>query len=202
MQEKRIMKMGKTMKLGVFLAIGAIVFFWIMGVYNKMVSAEEEVRNRIGDIEVQYQRRADLIPNLVNIVKGYARHEREVLLEVVEARSKATQMTLGPNATPQQIKQFIEAQEDLTAALSRLLLIVERYPDLKANENFLELQAQLEGTENRIAFARNKYNESVRKFNTLIRRVPGVIIASSFGFEAFPYFEADQGAKKAPKVQF
>ncbi len=184
------------------LAIGAIMIFWITGVYNKMVSYEEGILTAIGDMQVQYQRRADLIPNLVNVVKGYAQHERDVLIQVVEARAKATQITLGSNASPEQIKKFMEAQGELTTALSKLLLIVERYPDLKANKNFLELQAQLEGTENRIAFARNKYNEAVRKYNTLVRKFPGALLASTFGFEPYPYFEADKGAEKAPQVVF
>jgi LemA protein len=154
-------------------------------------------------VENVYQRRADLIPNLVNTVKGYASHESETLEGVVNARAKATQVTVdAENLTPEQLQKFNEAQGELSSALGRLLAVTEAYPDLKANQNFLELQAQLEGTENRIATERMKFNETAKGYNTLIRQFPKNIIASVFGFDKKPYFEAQEGADKAPAVQF
>ena len=154
-------------------------------------------------VENVYQRRADLIPNLVSTVKGYAAHESETLEGVVNARAKATQVTVdAENLTPEQLQKFNEAQGELSSALGRLLAVTEAYPDLKANQNFLELQAQLEGTENRIATERMKFNETAKEYNTLIRKFPKNIIASVFGFDKKPYFEAQEGADKAPAVQF
>ncbi|MBP8945441.1 MAG: LemA family protein, partial [Paludibacteraceae bacterium] len=145
----------------------------------------------------------DLIPNLVATVKGYAAHERGTLEEVVQARAKATQITVDANSlTPEKLQQFQQAQGELSAALGRLLMIAENYPDLKANQNFIELQAQLEGTENRIAVERNRFNEMARNYNASIRRFPKSIIAALFGFEKKPYFEAEAGTEKAPKVEF
>lgn len=171
--------------------------------YNNFVTYEEDVESAWSQVENQYQRRADLVPNLVATVKGYAAHEQETLEGVVEARAKATQITIDPaNATPEQLAAYQSAQGELTRALGRLLALAEDYPDLKANENFLNLQAQLEGTENRIAIARQMYNQSVLSYNTAIRHFPQKIIALICGFEKKPYFEAEEEAAKAPKVEF
>lgn len=168
-----------------------------------MVSMDEGVTSQWANVENVYQRRMDLIPNLVSTVKGYANFEQETLTQVIEARAKATQVTLDPaNLTEANMKQFQQVQGELSSSLSRLLVSVERYPDLKANQNFLELQAQLEGTENRIAVERRKFNESVQTYNAYIRSFPRVIYAGWFGFEKKGYFEADQGAKEVPKVDF
>ena len=164
---------------------------------------EEGVTAQWAQVENVYQRRADLIPNLVNTVKGYAEHEKETLEGVIEARSKATSTTIDPsNLNAESIQQFQAAQDGLSSALSRLMVVVERYPDLKANQNFLELQAQLEGTENRISVERKKFNESARGYNTTIKKFPKNLIAGMFGFEKKDYFEAQAGAEKAPEVQF
>ncbi len=171
--------------------------------YNKMVELDEQTTSQWSQVENVYQRRADLIPNLVNTVKGYAEHEQETLEGVIEARSKATSVNIDPSKlTPETIKQFNDAQQGLSSALSRLMVVVERYPDLKANQNFLDLQAQLEGTENRIAVERRKFNEATQTYNAYIRKFPRVIYAGWFGFEKKAYFEAQQGADKAPEVQF
>lgn len=171
--------------------------------YNTMVTLDEGVGAQWAQVENAYQRRADLIPNLVNTVKGYADFEKETLTQVIEARSKATSVTIDPsNLNPQAIQQFQQAQEGLSSALSRLMVVVERYPDLKANQNFLELQAQLEGTENRIAVERRKFNEATRQYNTYIRKFPKNLVAMIFNFEKKGYFEADEGTEKAPEVQF
>lgn len=181
----------------------AIVVFWGVGRYNGMVSAEESVENSWSQVENQYQRRADLIPNLVETVKGYASHESETLENVIAARARATQMTIDPaNATPEQLAAYQEAQGSLSQALGRLMAVAESYPDLKANTNFRDLQAQLEGTENRITIARQNFNNTAREYNTIIRKFPNNIVASMCGFEKKPYFEAETGAEKAPKVQF
>ncbi|KAA6317283.1 hypothetical protein EZS27_032536, partial [termite gut metagenome] len=165
--------------------------------------AEESVSKQWANVESQYQRRADLIPNLVATVKGYASHESETLEDVVAARAKATQVTVDAESlTPEKLQEYQAAQGELSAALGRLLMITENYPDLKANQNFLELQAQLEGTENRIQVERSRYNEITGSFNTAIRRFPQNIIASLSGFERKPYFEAEEGAQKAPNVAF
>lgn len=193
------------MKKGTIITIAAVaaVVLWLVGAYNGMVTAEEGVESAWSQVENVYQRRMDLIPNLVSTVKGYASHEAETLEGVVNARSKATQVTVDPeNLTPEELQKFNEAQGELSGALGKLLAITEAYPDLKANQNFLELQAQLEGTENRIATERKKFNESAMGYNTLIRRFPKSIIASIFGFERKGYFEAQEGADNAPKVEF
>lgn len=171
--------------------------------YNKMVTMDEQVTSSWAQVENVYQRRADLIPNLVNTVKGYAAHEQETLTGVIEARSKATSVNIDPSKlTPQSMQQFNQAQEGLSSALSKLMVVVERYPDLKANQSFLDLQAQLEGTENRIAVERRKFNETTQTYNAYIRQFPRVIYAGWFGFEKKTYFEAQQGADKAPEVSF
>ena len=183
-------------------AIAAVVL-WLVGAYNGMVTAEEGVDTAWSQVENVYQRRADLIPNLVATVKGYAQHESETLEGVVNARAKATQTTVDPeNLTPEALEEFNKAQGELGSALGRLLAVTEAYPDLKANENFKELQAQLEGTENRIATERMKFNETAKEYNTMIRKFPKSILASVFGFEKKPYFEAQAGAEKAPEIQF
>jgi len=168
-----------------------------------MVSMSENVNNQWANVETQYQRRSDLIPNLVNTVKGYATHEQETLEQVIAARSRATQITIDPdNLTPETLAQYQQAQAGVTSALGRLLAVAESYPDLKANQNFLELQAQLEGTENRINVARTNFNNAAREYNTAIRRFPKNIFAGMFGFRPRAYFEAQEGADQAPQVQF
>lgn len=187
----------------VVIAVLVAAFVWVKNVYNQMVVSDENVQAMWSQVENVYQRRADLIPNLVATVKGYAAHESETLESVVAARAKATQVTVDPeNLTPEALEQFNAAQGELSSALGRLLLIQESYPELKANQNFLELQAQLEGTENRIATERMKYNEAAKYFNTGIRQFPDNIVASIFGFEKKGYFEAQAGAETAPKVEF
>ncbi len=171
--------------------------------YNTMVEKDEAVSQAWSNVENQYQRRADLIPNLVNTVKGYAAHEKETLEAVVAARTKATQVTVDAESlTPEKLKAYQEAQGEIGSALGRLLAITENYPDLKANENFKELQAQLEGTENRISVERRNFNEASKDYNTYIRKFPNNIISSLFGFEKRPYFEAESGSEKAPAVEF
>src|SRR5699024_4784594 len=171
--------------------------------YNSMVEADENINAQWAKVENQYQRRADLVPNLVNTVKGYAAHESETLEAVIAARSKATQITVDPaNLTEENLQKYQEAQGELSSALGKLLAITENYPDLKANQNFLELQAQLEGTENRINVARTNFNNAAKNFNTAIRRFPTNILARLFGFEKRAYFEAAEGAEQAPQVQF
>ena len=171
--------------------------------YNSLVEKQESVESAWSQVENVYQRRADLIPNLVNTVKGYAAHEKETLEGVIEARSKATQITVSADdLSEENIKKFQAAQGELQQALGKLLAITENYPDLKANENFRDLQAQLEGTENRITVARNNFNEVARQFNTLIRRFPTNLIANAMNAEKRAYFEANEGAEQAPQVQF
>ncbi len=171
--------------------------------YNRMVSLQEAVDAQWSQVENVYQRRADLIPNLVNTVKGYANFEQETLTAVIEARAKATSININAgDLNEQNLQQFQAAQEGLSGALSRLMVVVEKYPDLKANENFLQLQAQLEGTENRIATERRKYNETVQEYNTFIRKFPKNLIAGMFNFDPKPYFKADEGAQKVPEVNF
>jgi LemA protein len=187
----------------IFLALAALLVVWMIAAYNRMVSAEESVGKQWANVESQYQRRSDLIPNLVATVKGYAAHESETLENVVAARSKATQMTVDSESlTPEKLKEYQAAQGELSSALGRLLMITENYPDLKANQNFLELQAQLEGTENRIQVERSRYNEVAGGYNASIRRFPKNLIAALFGLERKPYFEAAEEAKEAPKVAF
>jgi LemA protein len=176
---------------------------WGIRTYNGFVGLEEGVTGQWANVENVYQRRADLIPNLVNTVKGYAEHEQETFTEVIEARAKATSVTIDPsNITPESLAAFQQAQDGLSSALSKLLVTVERYPDLKANQNFLELQAQLEGTENRIAVERRKFNEITRGFNTSIRKFPASIVAGFTDFEKKGYFEAVAGSETAPVVEF
>ncbi len=186
--------------------IGAIVILlagWVTIQYNGMVANDEAVTTAWAGVESQYQRRSDLIPNLVNTVKGYAAHEKETLEGVVEARAKATQVTVSAdNLTPERFAQFQKAQGELSAALGRLMRITENYPQLRANENFSELQAQLEGTENRINESRLRFNEAVQEYNLSIRRFPGNIFASLFGFEKRDKFEAENGTEQAPEVKF
>jgi len=191
----------KKMKFGLIAVV--VAFLFSSCGYNKMVEMDEQVTSQWAQVENVYQRRADLIPNLVNTVKGYATHESETLEGVIEARSKATSINIDPkNLTPETIQQFNQAQEGLSSALSRLMVVVESYPDLKANQNFLDLQAQLEGTENRITVERQKFNETTQTYNAYIRKFPQVIYAGWFGFEKKTYFEAQQGAEKAPEVKF
>ena len=187
----------------IVLIVAAIVVVWGITGYNGLVSMDEGVQTKWADVETQYQRRADLIPNLVNTVKGYAAHESETLQAVVEARAKATSVNIDPtNITAEQMANFQKAQDGVSSALGRLLVTVEKYPELKANENFRELQAQLEGTENRISVARRDFNEAARKYNTTLRSFPKNILASMFGFEKKAYFEAHEGSDQAPTVQF
>ena len=189
--------------IAVLAPFALIAFFWVKGVYNSMVASDEAVGAAWSQVENVYQRRADLIPNLVATVKGYATHEQETLEGVIEARSKATQVTVDPSDLSEEaIEKFQQAQGQLGSALGRLLALSESYPDLKANQNFLELQAQIEGTENRIATERMKYNETARKYNTMVRSFPKNIIASMFDFETKGYFKASEGAQEAPKVEF
>jgi LemA protein len=191
----------KRFRIVLIAVVGALLFSSCG--YNKMVEMDEQVTSQWAQVENVYQRRADLIPNLVNTVKGYAAHEQETLTGVIEARSKATSVTIDPtNMNPQMLQQFNQAQEGLSSALSRLMVVVERYPDLKANQNFRDLQAQLEGTENRIAVERRKFNQTTQTYNAYIRKFPRVIYAGWFGFEKKNYFEAQQGAEKAPEVKF
>ena len=171
--------------------------------YNSMVEKEEAVNTAWSNVENQYQRRADLIPNLVNTVKGYASHEQETLESVVNARSKATQITLNADElTPEKLKAYQAAQGEVGSALSRLLAVTENYPELKANENFQELQAQLEGTENRISVERRNFNQVTQDYNTYIRKFQNNLFAGMFGFDKKPYFEAEAGSQKAPEVKF
>ena len=187
----------------ILIAVIAIVAIWGVSAYNGLVKMDESVNTAWSNVENQYQRRADLIPNLVNTVKGYAAHEKETFEAVVSARSKATQMTIDPeNLTPEKLQQYQKAQGEIGTALGRLLAITENYPELKANENFKELQAQLEGTENRISVERRNFNEMARTYNTSIRTFPKSILAGMFGFDKRPYFEAEEGANKAPEVKF
>lgn len=197
------MKKGLLITIGVIVVLGIIFYSIFAGSYNKMVSKEEQVTSAWAQVENVYQRRADLIPNLVNTVKGYADFEQETLTNVIEARSKATGVNIdADNLSPEKIQQFQEAQQGLSSALSRLMVVVERYPDLKANQNFLQLQSQLEGTENRISVERRRFNEVTQEYNTYIRSFPQTMLAGMYGFEKKGYFEADQGADKAPEVQF
>ena len=187
----------------IVIALVAIAAIWGVNAYNGLVKMDEGVNTAWSNVENQYQRRADLIPNLVNTVKGYAAHEKETLEAVMAARSKATQMTIdADNLTPEKLQAYQKAQGEIGSALGRLLAITEAYPDLKANENFKELQAQLEGTENRISVERRNFNETARSYNTAIRTFPRTLIASMCGFDKRPYFEAEEGANKAPEVKF
>ncbi|MBQ1964917.1 MAG: LemA family protein [Tidjanibacter sp.] len=193
----------KNKGLWIVLAVVAVVAVWGVSKYNGFVGQGEKVENAWSQVENQYQRRADLIPNLVNTVKGYATHEQTTLDQVVEARAKATQLTVDASQlTPEALAAYNKAQGEVGAALGRLMAIGEAYPELKANQNFLELQAQLEGCENRIAVARKDFNDAVRGYNVAIKRFPSNLVAQMFGFEAKGYFEAAEGTEVAPKVEF
>lgn len=188
------------------LVIGVLILIMVGGTlttYNGLIAKDEAVATAWGNIQSQYQRRADLIPNLVSTVKGYAKHESETLESVMAARAKATQITVNAdNLTPEKLKQYQAAQGELSQALGRLMAVSENYPNLKANENFSELQAQLEGTENRINESRQNYNSAVQTYNVSVRRFPANIVAGMFGFDKKNQFEAEAGAEKAPKVEF
>lgn len=187
----------------IILAVIALICIWGFGKYNTLVEKEENVETAWAQVENQYQRRMDLVPQLVGVVKGYAQHESNTLEAVIEARSKATSITIDANSlTEENLQAFQAAQGELGSALSRLIAISESYPDLKANQNFLELQSQLEGTENRLAVARNAYNEQVRIFNISVRRFPDNIVAGMFGFEKKALFQAAEEAHKTPVVEF
>lgn len=198
--------MTKNKKPLILIGIVALLILivgWFMKGYNGMVNEDENVNLQWAEVENQYQRRLDLIPNLVNVVKGYAAHEKETLEGVIEARAKATQTTIDPsNMTEEQLANFQKAQDGLSGALNRLMVVVEKYPELKANENFLQLQAQLEGTENRITVARKGYNDAATIYNKLVRRFPNNMLAGIFGFSVRPQFKAQEGAESAPAVQF
>lgn len=197
------MKKGCLIVVAIVALVGFGLFSWVKGAYNGMVESEESVTTAWSNVETQYQRRADLIPNLVATVKGYASHESETLEAVVAARSKATQVTIDPsNMTPEQLKEYQAAQGELSTALGKLIAITEAYPDLKANENFQELQAQLEGTENRINESRREYNNVAQVYNTKIRQFPTNILAGIFNFSTKEKFAAEAGAEKAPTVEF
>lgn len=197
------MEKKKLSVTAIVLIVLAVIIVWGIGAYNSLVKNEEGVKSAWSQVENVYQRRADLIPNLVATVKGYATHESATLEGVVEARAKATQMTVNvDDLSEEKIAEFQKAQGELGSALGRLMAITEAYPDLKANENFRDLQAQLEGTENRIAVERKAYNQVAQEYNTSIRVFPRNIIASVFGFKVKGYFEAEEGAQTAPKVEF
>lgn len=188
----------------IVVAVVLLLVFWGVGQYNSMVVLDEQVNTSWSQVENQYQRRVDLIPNLVETVKGYASHERETLEGVINARAKASQPIIqaGDGMTQEQLNQFQQAQGDLTSALNRLMVVVERYPELKADENFRQLQAQLEGTENRITTARMDFNNEAQQYNTKVRRFPTNIFTGLFGFHQRPYFQAEAGAEQAPQVKF
>lgn len=194
---------GGLLLILLFAAFVAGLFFW--GTYNRLVTLDQEVNKRWGDVQTVYQRRADLIPNLVNTVQGAANFEKSTLTEVTNARASVGRVQLDPNKAPTdaaQLQQFQAAQGELSNALSRLLVVAERYPELRATRNFQELQAQLEGTENRIAVERNNFNTAVQNYNTAVRRFPTNLIAGMFGFQPRPFFAAQQGAERAPTVNF
>lgn len=197
------MKKSTLITLAIVLVAVIIIIIWPISLYNKMVRADEQVSQSWGQVENVYQRRADLIPNLVNTVKGAADFERNTLQAVIEARANATSMKIDPaQLTEENLAAFQKAQDNLSSSLSRLMVVVERYPELKANQNFLELQAQLEGTENRITVERMKFNESVQNYNSLIRRFPANMVAGFLNFNIKAYFQAAEGAEVAPDVTF
>jgi LemA protein len=197
------MKKKSIITIVIIAVVVLAIYLWFKSGYNAMVMKQEAVQAQWAQVENVYQRRADLIPNLVATVKGYAQHEQGTLTAVIEARAKATSVNIDPsNITPDQLAQFQQAQDQLSGALSRLLVSIERYPELKANENFMALQAQLEGTENRITVERQKFNETAMDYNQYIRKFPRNIIASMFDFEKVGYFKAQAGAETAPKVEF
>ena len=185
----------------VILALVALFVIWGVGIYNGLVSKQETVETAVGNVQTAYQKRADLIPNLVATVKNYAEYEASTLEAVVAARAKATSTTLdASNLTEENLKAFQAAQDQMSSALSRLLVTIEKYPDLKANQNYLDLQSQLEGCENSIANARREFNETAKAYNTYLRKFPNNIIANMFGFDKKPYFEASEAAQDAPNV--
>ena len=189
--------------IGVLVFLGLIGYGWVTGTYNNFVKLDQQAKTQWGQVENVYQRRADLVPNLVETVKGYAAHEKGVFQAVTEARAKVGQIQIDPtNMTPEMFAQYQAAQGELTQALSRLLVVVENYPQLKASENFLVLQSQLEGTENRITVERRRYNEVVQEYNTAIKKFPSCILAGIFDFKEKPYFQAAPGSEKAPVVKF
>ncbi len=200
------MKKGCLISIIVVAVLALLVFIvvsWGTRIYNGMVTMQESVTSQWGNVETQYQRRADLIPNFVNTVKGAANFEQSTLTQVIEARAKATSVKIDPtNMTPEAMQRFQEAQGEVSSALSRLMVVVERYPELKATQNFRDLQITLEGTENRISVERRKFNEVALQYNTYIRRFPQKLLAGMFGFQSKPYFEAEEGAAKAPEVKF
>jgi len=196
------MKKSSVILISIVAVLG-ILFLWGTSGYNSLVTSREEVNSQWANVESQYQRRSDLIPNLVSTVKGYATHESSTLEGVVAARAKATQVTIDPkNLTPEKLQEYQAAQGQVSSALGKLLMITENYPDLKANQNFLELQAQLEGTENRISVERNRYNETAKNYDVSIKMFPKSILASICGFKDKPYFESEKGSEKAPAVKF
>ena len=187
----------------IIVVVGVFIYTKAVGTYNQFVQTEEVINGQWAEVETQYQRRADLIPNLVNTVKGYADFEQETLTEVVNARAKATSINLNAdNLTPENIEAYQQAQDQLSGSLSRLLVTVEKYPDLKANQGFLDLQAQLEGTENRISVARRNFNQSIQSYNSNLRTFPNNVFAGWYGFDTKGYFESTEGAENAPTVQF
>lgn len=191
------------MKKWIWIGVVAVVAIFFYVTYNGFVNKEEGVNAAWSNVETQYQRRSDLIPNLVNTVKGYAAHESQTLGEVTEARAKAMSINLSAGElTPERLAQYQQAQADVRSALGRLIAVAESYPDLKANQNFIELQSQLEGTENRIAVARKDFNDAARKYNVAVRRFPSNLVAALFGFDQKPYFEAAEGTETAPQVEF
>ena len=191
------------MKKWIWIGVVAVVAIFFYATYNGFVNREEGLKSAWSNVETQYQRRADLIPNLVNTVKGYAAHETQTLDEVTEARARATSINLSADdLTPERLAQFQRAQAEVRSALGRLIAVSESYPDLKANQNFLELQAQLEGTENRIAVARKDFNAAAQQYNVSVRRFPANLVARMFGFGQKPYFESAEGAAAAPQVTF
>lgn len=191
------------MKKWIWIGVVAVVAIFFYVTYNGFVNKEEGVNAAWSNVETQYQRRSDLIPNLVNTVKGYAAHESQTLASVTEARARATSINLSAGElTPERLTQYQQAQADVRTALGRLIAVAESYPDLKANQNFIELQSQLEGTENRIAVARKDFNDAARKYNVAVRRFPSNLVAALFGFDQKPYFEAAEGTETAPQVEF
>lgn len=191
------------MKKWIWIGVVAVVAIFFYVTYNGFVNKEEGVNAAWSNVETQYQRRSDLIPNLVNTVKGYAAHESQTLGEVTEARAKATSINLSAGElTPERLAQYQQAQAEVRSTLGRLIAVAESYPDLKANQNFIELQSQLEGTENRIAVARKDFNDAARKYNVAVRRFPSNLVAALFGFDQKPYFEAAEGTETAPQVEF
>ena len=191
------------MKKWIWIGVVAVVAIFFYATYNGFVNREEGLKSAWSNVETQYQRRADLSPNLVNTVKGYAAHETQTLNEVTEARARATSINLSADdLTPERLAQFQRAQAEVRSALGRLIAVSESYPDLKANQNFLELQAQLEGTENRIAVARKDFNAAAQQYNVSVRRFPANLVARMFGFGQKPYFESAEGAAAAPQVTF